>query len=88
MLQRHVGLDIAAAAASFDTLEERGEAVDRRGDGLQSGGEYNRRHNAVLRAIHNRARLGSWSKAIRETPRRQLISTALMPLTSLNSGGK
>ena len=53
MLQRHGGLDIAAAAASFDTLEQSGEVVDRRGDGLQSGGEYNRRHNAVLRAIHD-----------------------------------
>jgi glycerol-3-phosphate dehydrogenase (NAD+) len=51
MLQRQGGLDIALADASFDTLEAAGTVVDRRGDGLQSGGEYNRRHNAVLRAI-------------------------------------
>ena len=55
MLQRHCGLDIAAAAASFDTLEKIGEdeVVDSRRDGLQSSGQYNKRHNAVLRAIHD-----------------------------------
>ena len=53
MLQRRGGLDISEARAAFDALEARGETVDRKGDGLANGGEYNRRHNAVVRAIYD-----------------------------------
>ena len=36
-----------------------GEVVDRVGDGLQSGGEYSRRHNAFLRAIPDMVAAGA-----------------------------
>ena len=52
-LQRRGGLEISAAAAAFDSLRDAGERIDRKGDGLANGGEYNRRHNAVLRAVHH-----------------------------------
>ena len=50
-LQRRGGLAISAAAAAFDSLATT-ERVDRKGDSLANGGEYNRRHNSVLRATH------------------------------------
>ena len=50
MLQRRGGLEISAAAAAHDVLERSGEVVDRKGDKLANGGEYNRRHQAVLHA--------------------------------------
>jgi hypothetical protein len=49
-LQRRGSLCISAATAAFDTLERLGHRVDRKGDGLCNGGEYNRRHNATARA--------------------------------------
>jgi hypothetical protein len=52
ILQRRGGLHISAAKLAFDTLEAAGERVDRLGDGLANAGEYNRRHNATLRAVH------------------------------------
>ena len=53
VLQRHGSLNIAAADAVFTALEEDGEIVDRLGDGLQSGGEYNKRHHCFLRALRD-----------------------------------
>ena len=46
-LQRRGGLAISAAAPAFDALERAGDTVDRKGDALANGGEYNRRHNAT-----------------------------------------
>jgi len=52
MMQRHGGLHISSAKAAFDVLEAAGEKVDRLGDSLANSGEYNRRHNGTLRAVH------------------------------------
>ena len=49
ILQRHGGLNLACAKGLYDAEEAAGKAVDRRGDDLSNGGEYNRRHHAVLR---------------------------------------
>ena len=51
-LQRRGGLAISAAAVAFDSRAT-AERVDRKGDSLANGGEYNRRHNAVLRTVHH-----------------------------------
>ena len=59
ILQRHGSLNIAAADAVFTALEEDGVTVDRLGDGLQSGGEYNKRHNGFLRAIRDLVAAGA-----------------------------
>ena len=40
-------------------LEEDGKQVDRKGDKLANGGEYNRRHNATLRAGTDMVRAGA-----------------------------
>jgi hypothetical protein len=50
-LQRRLGLHISAAETVQDALQAAGQTVDRLGDVLANGGEYNRRHNAVLRAF-------------------------------------
>ena len=50
-LQRRCGLHISAAETVQDALEAAGNEVDRLGDGPANAGEYNRRHNAVLRAF-------------------------------------
>jgi hypothetical protein len=50
MLQRRGGLHISQAKAAYDAMEREGQTVDRKGDKLANGGEYNRRHNAVNRA--------------------------------------
>ena len=50
--QRRLGLHLSGAKAAFDALERRGVAVDRTGNALCNGGEYNRRHNAVMMAVH------------------------------------
>ena len=64
MLQRHGSLGIAAATAAHDALASAGEVVDRLGDGLQSGGEYNRRHNAVLRAVRDMVAAGATGQLV------------------------
>ena len=51
--QRRAGLDIAVAKPSLDVLEAAGVTVDRRGDDLANGGEYNRRHNGCLNAVRD-----------------------------------
>ena len=51
--ERRGGLDIAMAKPALDALEAAGEAVDRKGDDLANGGEYNRRHNAKLNAVRD-----------------------------------
>ena len=48
-LQRRGSLSITSATGLFDALEKKGEAVDRKGDGLSCGGEYSWRHHRVLR---------------------------------------
>ena len=50
MMQWRGGLDIAEYAAVSSGDEEGGAPLDRRGDSLANSGEYNRRHNRVLRA--------------------------------------
>ena len=50
-LQRRGSLSITSATGLFDALEKKGEAVDRKGDGLSCGGEYSRRHPAVCCAV-------------------------------------
>ena len=52
MLQRRGGLHISSVAPSYDILEAAGEVVDRLGDGLANAGEFNRRHNRVVNAVH------------------------------------
>jgi hypothetical protein len=59
MLQRRGGLELSAAATAHDALEEDGKQVDRKGDKLANGGEYNRRHNATLRAGADMVRAGA-----------------------------
>ena len=59
MLQRRGGLELSAASAAHDALERAGELVDRKGDKLANGGEYNRRHNATLRAGADMVRAGA-----------------------------
>ena len=52
MLQRHGGLHISSTKAAYDVLEAAGHRVPinhRIGDGLANSGEFNRRHNCVLR---------------------------------------
>ena len=58
MLQRRGGLHLSEAKVAHNLLEATlpqtlaSKRVDRKGDGLTNAGEYNRRHNAVLRATH------------------------------------
>ena len=59
MLQRRGGLEISAAATLHDTLEAQGRAVDRKGDVLANSGEYNRRHNAVVRGCVHMVKAGA-----------------------------
>ena len=61
-MQRRGGLPIALAAAAYDQLEHSGESVtrvDRLGDALANGGEYNRRHNKVLNATYQAVQAGA-----------------------------
>ena len=52
IMQRHGSLNIASAASLHDAEEAEGKSPDRLGDDLSNGGEYNRRHHAVLRKCH------------------------------------
>ena len=44
-------LNIASAASLHDAEEADGKSPDRRGDDMSNGGEYNRRHHAVMHAV-------------------------------------
>ena len=48
-LQRRGSLNITSAAVVNTAQAAKGETVDLKGDTLSNGGEYNRRHNGVLR---------------------------------------
>ena len=49
IIERHKGLNIAAAKTLHDAEEAAGEMPDRLGTDLSNNGEYNRRHHAVVR---------------------------------------
>jgi hypothetical protein len=59
MLKRRGGLHLSEAKAANDALEAAGRTVDRHGDALANGGEYNRRHNAVVTATATMVRAGA-----------------------------
>ena len=48
-----MGLDLSITADTCDRLEAAGEPVDRKGDHQANTGEFNRRHNHGLRALHD-----------------------------------
>ena len=51
-LQRKLGLHLATAHHAHDTLEARGELVDRSGTKFENDGEHTTRHGALTGAMH------------------------------------
>ena len=51
-LQRKLGLHLATAHHAHDTLEARGELIDRSGTALENKGEHTTRHGALTGAVH------------------------------------
>ena len=50
LVQRHGGLHLSCLKGACDAQAAAGKTPDRHGDGEANAGEYNRRHNAALRA--------------------------------------
>jgi hypothetical protein len=63
-LQRRGSLYLSVARTLHDALEAQGTAVDRLGDDHANGGEYNRRHNAVVRAFVDAVTAGAVGSVI------------------------